>query len=64
MISLFFSVIPNVFSQSENIKVLSYSRYVSSINSFIVVGEVQNVGSTNIEYIALRGTVNSTDGED
>jgi len=56
--------IPNAWSQQENVKVLSYSWYISDLNSFIVVGEVQNVGQNNIEYIALSGLVNSTDGDD
>jgi hypothetical protein len=64
MISLFFNVIPNVLSQSENVEVLSYSWYISEYNTFVVIGEVQNVGHNNIEYIALRGLVNSTDEED
>ena len=64
MISLFLNLVPSVISQSENVEVLGYSWYISSINSFIVVGEVQNVGPNNIEYIALRGILNSTDGLD
>jgi hypothetical protein len=63
MISLFFTFIPNVLSQSENVEVLSYSWYISSYGTFIVVGEVQNLGSTNLEYIYLSGIVYSTDGE-
>jgi hypothetical protein len=64
MISLFVNLVPSVLSLSENVEVLGYSWYISSINSFIVVGEVQNVGPNNIEYIALRGFLNSTDGQD
>ncbi len=41
MISLFVNLVPSVISQSENVEVLDYSWYISSINSFIVVGEVQ-----------------------
>jgi hypothetical protein len=63
-ISLFINFIPNVCCQSENVKVLSYSWYISSWNTFVVVGEVQNVGPNNIEFIALSGLLTSTDEED
>ena len=64
LVFLFFTFTPNVWSQSKNVEVLSYSWYISDLNSFIVIGEIQNVGSNNIEYIALTGRVNSSDGED
>jgi len=64
MISLFLNIVPSVCCQSENVKVLSYSWYISSLNTFVVVGEVQNVGPNNIEYIALSGLLTSTDEED
>lgn len=60
---LSFTFTPNVLSQSENVEVLSYSWYISSYGTFIVVGEVQNVGSTNLNYIDLQGIVYSTDEE-
>ncbi|PVX27224.1 MAG: hypothetical protein CW716_03425 [Candidatus Bathyarchaeum sp.] len=64
VLSLFFSSIPNSVCQTENVEVLSYSWYISSLDTFVVIGEVQNVGPNNIEYIALSGTVNSLEDED
>jgi hypothetical protein len=61
---LFLSFIPSGFCQEQNVEVLSYSWYVSNLNTFVVVGEVQNIGPSNIEYIALSGTVNSLEDED
>jgi hypothetical protein len=65
MISLFLNFIPNVCCQSDNVKVVSYSWYYDSYNNdVLVIGEVQNIGQNNIEFIALNGTINSLDGED
>ena len=63
IIFLSFTFTPNVFGQSEKVEVLSYSWYISSLGTFIVVGEVQNVGPTNLQYIYLQGVVISTDEE-
>ncbi len=65
MISLFLNFIPNVCCQSDNVQVLSYSWYYDSeYNDVLVIGEVQNIGPNNIEFIALSGALNSLDGED
>jgi hypothetical protein len=65
IICLFFNFIPNASCQSDNVKVLSYSWYYNSeYNDVLVIGEVQNIGPNNIEFIALNGTINSLDGED
>ena len=63
IISLFFNI-PTGITQSESVEVLSYSWYISNLDTFVVVGEVKNVGQNNIEFIALSGTVHSTDGND
>ncbi|MFX1266200.1 MAG: FxLYD domain-containing protein [Promethearchaeota archaeon] len=64
IISLFCTFIPNVFSQPENVEVLSYSWYYYSLyDVVVVVGEVQNVGPNIIDSINLQGTVYTTDGE-
>lgn len=63
IISLFFTFTPNVLGQSENVEVLSYSWYINDYGYFIVVGEVQNVGSTILDHIDLVGIVYTTDGE-
>jgi hypothetical protein len=63
MTSLGLALVPQVSSQPENVKVVSYSWYVDSIGDFIVVGEVQNVGSNTIESVVLTGVVYTMDGE-
>ncbi|MBT0159536.1 hypothetical protein G4O51_06090 [Candidatus Bathyarchaeota archaeon A05DMB-2] len=60
--SLGLVLVPNVSSQPENIKVVSYSYYVDNLGYFDVVGEVQNVGSNTIESVILSGTVYTSDG--
>jgi hypothetical protein len=62
LLSLGLTLVPHVSSQPENIKVLSYSWYIDSIGYFIVVGEVQNVGSSTVDSVALSGTVYTKDG--
>jgi hypothetical protein len=57
-------LVPQVSSQPENIKVLSYSWYVDAIGSFDVVGEVQNVGPNTIESVVLGGIIYTMDGKD
>ena len=64
VLSLSFNIIPKGVCQEQNVEVLSYSWYVSTVNTFVVIGEVQNVGTNNIEYIALSGLVNSLEGDD
>jgi hypothetical protein len=50
--------IPNAFSQvaNTNVKVLSYSYYVNPAGDFIVVGEVQNTGNSNLTSVTLNAT--------
>ena len=62
LLPLSLTLVPTVSSQPENIKVLSYSWYVYSQDYFIVVGEVQNVGTSTIELPLLGGTVYTSDG--
>jgi hypothetical protein len=59
---IFFTNISNVQGQFDNVEVLSYRWYVSSIGTLIVVGELQNVGSGIIEYVNLVGVAYSTEG--
>ena len=62
LVSASLVVIPKVSSQPESIKVLSYSWYIESLDYFIVVGEIQNVGSNTINSVYLSGTVYTKDG--
>ena len=63
-IALCMTLIPNVFSQPENVRVLSYSWYIdiSSGDYVVVVGEVQNVGPNIIDYVKVIGTFYASDG--
>ncbi|MBN1245420.1 hypothetical protein JXA31_07490 [Candidatus Bathyarchaeota archaeon] len=63
LVSLGLVLVPQVFSQPENIKVLSYSWYIDSFGDFIVVGEVQNNGPNTISSVVLSGIVYTKDGE-
>ena len=53
--------IPNSFSQvgqvNTNIKVLSYSWYVNTAGDLIVVGEVQNTGTSILSLVSLTAAV-------
>ena len=61
--ALCLTLIPNVFCQPENVKVLSYSWYTSPYSGdFIVVGEVQNTGPNIIDHIVVTGIVYTPDG--
>jgi hypothetical protein len=63
-IALCMPLIPNVLSQPENIRVLSYSWYINPASSDLVavVGEVQNVGPNIIDYVNVVATFYASDG--
>jgi hypothetical protein len=61
--SLGLTLVPQVSSQPENIKVLSYGWYVDSIGYLDVVGEVQNVGPNTIDSVVLSGVIYTLDGD-
>ena len=56
--------IPNAFSQVANthVQVLSYSYYVNPSGDFIVVGEVQNTGNSNLTSVTLNATAYDSGG--
>jgi hypothetical protein len=61
------SSVPNVLGASTDIKILSYSWYVSPSTSYnagdlIVIGEVQNTGSSIMDYVTVDGVAYATDG--
>ena len=62
LLSLGLTVVPNVSSQPENIKVLSYSWYTDSADYFTVVGEVQNTGPNTMDRVSLSAAVYTKDG--
>jgi len=63
-IALCITLMPKVFSQPENVQILSYSQYISPYDSdyLIVVGEAQNTGPNVIDYVIVTGTFYATDG--
>jgi hypothetical protein len=59
--ALCMTLIPNVFSQPENVRVLSYSWYFGG-DYLGVVGEIQNVGPNIIDFVRVVGTFYASDG--
>lgn len=62
------SLVPNVMGSPSDIKILSYSWYISPSTSYnagdlIVVGEVQNTGPNVLDYVTLGGIAYTTDGQ-
>jgi hypothetical protein len=62
MLSLSIISVPQAAGQPENIKVVSYSWYIDSLGYFVVVGEVQNIGSETIDTVGIGATVYTVDG--
>jgi len=64
ILALGIALIPNVHSQIEDVQILSYSMYVNPYNTdyLIVVGEVQNTGTTTLDYVIVSGAFFATDG--
>jgi len=57
----------SVKAAPEDVRIVSYSWYTSPITSsdpgeFIVVGEIQNIGSTILDYVVLAGTAYTANG--
>lgn len=61
LFSLVFTSIPIAQGQFDNVEVVSYKWYVSSIGTLIVVGELQNVGDGIIGFVNLIGVAYSTE---
>ena len=61
LVALGLTLIPKVASQPENIKITSYSWYTDSYGTFIVVGEIQNVGPNTVVSVFLTGIVYTQD---
>ncbi|MFB3890189.1 MAG: FxLYD domain-containing protein [Candidatus Bathyarchaeia archaeon] len=60
--------VPNAKAAPEDIKVLSYSWYVSPSTGYnpgdlIVVGEVQNTGTNVVDYVTIQGVAYTADGQ-
>jgi hypothetical protein len=62
------TLVQNVKANPQNVKIVSYSWYInppssSGSGNVLVVGEVQNMGSTVIDHINLEGIIYSSDGQ-
>jgi hypothetical protein len=64
LLSLGLTLVPQAFSQTQNIKIISYSYYLDNLGNLEVVGEVQNVGPNTVNPVILTGSVYSSDGVD
>ena len=70
--SLSMIVLPKVTAQDNQATVLSYSWYSAAANStaaanpgdLIVVGEIQNIGTSTIEYLGVMGSVFDTNNSE
>jgi hypothetical protein len=67
--SLFFVFVPGVKADSSDVKILSYSWYVSPADSYtswqgelVVVGEIQNIGTSVIDLPWVQAVAYSADG--
>jgi hypothetical protein len=66
--ALCISSVPNVLGATTDIKILSSSWYISPSTSYnagdpTVIGEVQNTGSSILDYVRIRGVAYTTDGQ-
>ncbi len=64
LVSLGLTLVPQAFSQIQNIKIINYSYYLDNLGNLDVVGEVQNVGSNTVNPVILTGSVYSSNGVD
>jgi hypothetical protein len=62
-ISLTLPLIPTAKSQTENVKIVSYSWYTDTAGFIDVVGEVQNIGSNTIATVMLSGVGTTSTGD-
>ena len=56
--------VPTVHCQVDSVKIVKYNYYIDSLGFLDVVGVVQNVGSSTVNPVILRGSVYSSDGTD
>ncbi len=59
VLSLGLALVPRGFSQTQDLKVVSYSYYIDGFGNLDVVGEVQNTGPNTLTQLALSGSVYS-----
>ncbi len=64
LLSLGLTLVPRAFSQTQDIKIVSYSYYIDQWGDLDVVGEVQNVGPNTVNPVILTGSVYNTNKVD
>jgi hypothetical protein len=58
------TLLPYAFGQSSDLQVKSYSHYLDpTTHHYIIVGEVQNVGSTTITSASIYGSMQSSSND-
>jgi hypothetical protein len=62
LVSLALTLVPTVFSQTQNVKIVNYTYYLDYSGILDVVGRVQNIGSNTVDPVALTGTIYASDG--
>ena len=60
--SLSFTLLPTGISQTENVKILSWSWYIDLQGYLVAVGEIQNVGQNTLASVFVHGTAYTSDG--
>ena len=55
-------MVPTGTSQTENVKIVSWSWYIDLQNYLVVVGEIQNTGTSTLSDVALSATATPPDG--
>ncbi len=56
------ALVPITFGQVETVKVLDYSYYIDFLGNLVLVGEVQNIGTTVLKNVDIAGRITSSDG--
>ena len=64
LLSLGLTLVPHVFSQTQNIKIVSYSYYTDYLGNLDVVGQIQNDGPNVVNPVILTGSIYSPGGVD
>ncbi len=62
LVSLGLTMVPAVFSQTQNVKIVNYTYYLDNAGILDVVGQIQNVGSNAVDPVVLTGAIYAADG--
>lgn len=62
MFTFSIALVPSTYGQVETVKVLNYSYYIDFLGNLVLVGEVQNIGTTVLKYVDIAGRITGSDG--